>query len=144
MSGLIRVVGLPGAGKTTLREALSDALSLPGFDIAACGRRSDPAGRWATLAATVDDHPRAIVESSGWTPQEQAFYATRPHVTVVVKAPPQVRRSRLAGRQEAEEDRTYLSRLMRYAETTVEGIPWDGTAAIGGPAFAALVARLEA
>ena len=142
---ILRLIGLPGSGKSVLRLALADAMGWPDFDITDMpGHRRDARAAWAELAARVDAQPDAIVESSGWTRMEQAFYASRDRITIVVSAPPITRWTRLMSRPEVHREPGYARRLASYRPPPVSGdvIRWSGLQAPSGAPFSGLLSRI--
>lgn len=116
----IRIVGLPGAGKTYLRGRLARELGIPSADIAdQPGHPRRPAAAWAALGRTLERLPTAIVESAGVLPAERTGFVFASCLTVVVEAPLELRQERLAGRVQAAADPTYVERLAGYEDLPI-------------------------
>lgn len=107
-AAVIRIVGLPATGKTTLARELSRRLGIPAYSIdeerlpLLRPGQPWPWGRdhhaWAALERKVTGVPVAIVETGGTNPREANVLRDRRVLTIECQAPREVRRKRLAAR----------------------------------------------
>lgn len=121
-SRVIRIVGAPASGKSTVRRALAQHLGLPSFSIDDERLRlmgpddvwpANDALAWRRLRAAIDANPAAIVETSGLSPRDQWLFDGIERFTVLVVADPWVRRWRLQARVAS---RHPLARTAHYVQ----------------------------
>jgi predicted kinase len=119
---VIRIVGAPASGKSTLRRALAAALQLPSFSIDDERLRlmgpgdvwpADDRQAWLRLRAAVELHPVAIVETSGSSTMDALVYEGTERFTILCVADAAIRRRRLIARVAA---RHPLARTPQYVE----------------------------
>ena len=105
---VIRIVGAPASGKSTLRQRLASDLGLPSFDVheerLALLRPGEawpeePQRAWEALDRAIRAHPDgSVVETGGNTRHEERLYERRQVMPVVCIATTEVRRQRLLAR----------------------------------------------
>ena len=139
---IVHIVGRPGSGKTTLRLALASDLGIPSVDIAdQPGHLTDPRTAWASLNASLTTS--IVVETAGTSAYERGFGRGREVLTIVCAAAERVRSERLSKRPEVETETDYVARMLAIAMPTVSGVPWDGSAPIGGSAYLSLLDHVK-
>ena len=98
---IIRIVGAPATGKTTLRHWLADYLALPHFGIdderLFYGWSLEA---WQSLKQKVDQTAACILETGGTTQSDRVVCSTRSTFTILCTASRQTRHQRLVGRVE--------------------------------------------
>ena len=104
---VVRIVGAPASGKTTLRLALAAGLALPSFAIDDERRAILAPGEawpasdqvaWLNLRARLEAHHPCIVETSGLSPSDAWLYRDTERLTILCFADADVRRARLVAR----------------------------------------------
>jgi hypothetical protein len=159
---LVRIIGAPSSGKSTLAVALGEALDLPVFDIHTERIRFirpghhwpvDKRAPWRALGVRIEQsRSGCIVETAGTAREEAALYHGRRYLTIYVHAPRHIRRQRLTERATRGDDptirdaRDYIERLTSYEQDPPpdEHLDWDGATPCAGPTFDALVESCRA
>ena len=141
MSSVVRIIGAPATGKSTLRAVLSEKLGIPGFGIDDERLRimapgevwpSDDRIAWLRLQTAINANDPCIVETSGLTARETALYVGHETYTVLCIAGIEERRARLIARVRAGHP---LARLHGYVRktllspdpTTPVDVVWNGS-----------------
>lgn len=129
MTDVIRIVGLPGSGKTFLREAIAAAVGAVSLGIddervlLLCAHEAFPFGRdglaWLVLRDRIRMADRAVVETAGTSVHETTLYAPGDRrLTVLCRADHGTRRLRLIERRRRDprlaRDTSYVDRLMTF------------------------------
>ena len=141
---VVRIVGQPGVGKSTLRVALERDLGISSQDITDHRMHLHrSAWAWSSMRNLVDRLPIAIVESAGTSDHEARFLSDRASLTIAVRAGREVRRARLERRPEAAADVTYVDRLLDNRLAPDGDLTWRGEDPIPGPAYDLIVSAVR-
>lgn len=159
-SRVIHLCGVPGVGKSHLGAALAARLGIPlvGIDSERVALLKphevwpeNDAVAWGNLEDKIDAAGRCIVETSGWHGNDVVLFGGRAVFRVLVTAADDVRRERLALRQDRGDvigwGPDYVERIMRLAPPKIGGVAATVDTSDGGPDAAgldALVARMGA
>lgn len=144
MGQVIRIVGAPASGKTTLRRALAAALGWPSFAIDEERLRlmgpadhwpDDDRPAWWALRDALETNERCIVETSGLSQRDAWLYEGQHPFVVLCVAEYEVRmerlRARVAARERMARTKDYVSRVGSLPDlpAVTPDVVWHGDGA---------------
>ena len=123
---IIRIVGAPATGKSTIRSYLAGALSLPSLGIDDERLRYGWGnGAWEALARKVQESEHCLLETSGVSPHDAAVCRGRKTFTILCTASRAARKERLSRRLQmgyalAQADPDYVTTLLAMSGPRLE------------------------